>query len=105
MNIMQMMKQAQELQTKMQDMQAELDALEIEGRSGAGAVVVRLTGKGDLRSLKIDPALLKPDEGEILEDLIVAAYKDARVKADAMLHERMKQMTGGLPIPPGMKLF
>ena len=66
---------------------------------------MRLTGKGDLRTLKIDPALLKADEVEILEDLILAAYKDARVKADATLHERMKQVTGGLPIPPGMKLF
>ena len=105
MNIMQMMKQAQELQSKMQQMQAELDTLEIEGQSGAGAVVVQLTGKGDLRALKIDPALLKPDEGEILEDLIVAAYKDARVKADAVVQDRMTDMTGGVPIPPGMKLF
>lgn len=105
MNIMQMMKQAQELQGKMQQMQAELDTLEIEGQSAAGAVVVRLTGKGDLRGLKIDPALLKPDDADILEDLVIAAHKDARVKVDAAMKERMEKITGGLPLPPGMKLF
>lgn len=105
MNIMQMMKQAQELQSKMQQMQAELDALEVEGQSAAGAVVVRLSGKGELRGLKIDPSLLKPDEGDILEDLVIAAHKDARAKSDAAMQERMKQVTGGLPLPPGMKLF
>ena len=105
MNIMQVMKQAQELQGKMQQAQAELEALEVEGQAAAGAVVVRLSGKGDLRALKIDPALLKPDEGEILEDLVIAAHKDARSKADAAMQERMKQVTGGLPLPPGMKLF
>ena len=105
MNIMQMMKQAQELQGKMQQMQAELDKLEVEGQAGAGAVVVRLSGKGELRGLKIDPALLKADEGGILEDLVIAAHKDARIKSDAALQERMKQVTGGLPLPPGMKLF
>ena len=105
MNIMQMMKQAQELQAKMQEMQAELDILEVEGIAGAGAVVVRLSGKGELRALKIDKALLKPDEGDILEDLVIAAHKDARTKSDAALAERMKAVTGGLPLPPGMKLF
>jgi nucleoid-associated protein EbfC len=105
MNIMQMMKQAQELQAKMQQMQTELDALEIEGQAAAGAVIVRLSGKGDLRALKIDPALLKPEEADILEDLVIAAHKDARAKADTAMQERMKHVTGGLPIPPGMKLF
>ena len=105
MNIMQMMKQAQELQGKMQQMQEELDKLEVEGQAAAGAVVVRLSGKGELRALKIDPALLKADEGEILEDLVIAAHKDARTKSDAALQDRMKQVTGGLPLPPGMKLF
>ena len=105
MNILQMMKQAQELQAKMQQMQTELEALEIEGQAAAGAVVVRLSGKGDLRALKIDPALIKPEEADILEDLVIAAHKDARTKADAAMQERMKQVTGGLPIPPGMKLF
>lgn len=105
MNMMQMMKQAQELQAKLQQAQTELDALEVEGVAAAGAVVVRLSGKGELRGLKIDPALLKPDEGDILEDLVIAAHKDARLKSDAALQERMKQVTGGLPLPPGMKLF
>jgi nucleoid-associated protein EbfC len=105
MNIMQMMKQAQEIQAKMQQMQTELDALEIEGQAAAGAVIVRMSGKGDLRALKIDPAFLKPEEADILEDLVIAAHKDARAKADAAMQERMKQVTGGLPIPPGMKLF
>ena len=105
MNIMQMMKQAQELQAKMQQMQSELDALEVEGQAAAGAVVVRLSGTGDLRALKVDPALLKPDEADILEDLVIAAHKDARNKADAARQERIKHVTGGLPIPPGMKLF
>lgn len=105
MNIMQMMKQAQELQGKMQQMQEELDKLEVEGQAAAGAVVVRLSGKGELRALKIDPALLEPGEGEILEDLVIAAHKDARTKSDAALQDRMKQVTGGLPLPPGMKLF
>lgn len=105
MNIMQMMKQAQDLQAKMQQMQSELDALEVEGQAAAGAVVVRLSGTGDLRALKVDPALLKPEEADILEDLVIAAHKDARNKADAARQERMKHVTGGLPIPPGMKLF
>lgn len=105
MNIMQMMKQAQELQAKMQQMQTELESLEIEGQAAAGAVVVRLSGKGDLRALKIDPSLLKPDEADILEDLVIAAHKDARAKADVAMQERMKQVAGGLPLPPGMKLF
>ena len=105
MNIMDMMKQAQELQAKMQRAQAELEALEVEGQAAGGAVVVRLSGKGDLRALKVEPSLLKPDEGEILEDLVIAAHKDARTKIEAAMQERMKQVTGGLPLPPGMKLF
>ncbi len=105
MNIMQMMKQAQELQAKMQQMQTELDALEIEGRAAGGAVIVRMSGKGDLRALKIDPALHKSDEADILEDLVIAAHKDARTKADAARQERLKQVAGGLPIPPGMLSF
>jgi hypothetical protein len=105
MNIMQVMKQAQELQAKMQQLQAELEAMEIAGQSAAGAVVVRLNGKGELTGLKLDPALLVPGEAEILEDLIIAAHKDARAKVDQTMQERMKEVTGGLPIPPGMKLI
>jgi hypothetical protein len=105
MNIMQMMKQAQQLQSKMETMQAELEALEVDGQSGGGLVRVTLSGKMSMKSIKIDPSLLKPDEGEILEDLILAAFQDAKVKAERELQERMQAAAGGLPIPPGLKLF
>lgn len=104
-NFSNMMKQAQELQGKMQQMQGELDTLECKGTSGAGLVTVTLNGKGDMTGLKIDPSLVKPDEAEILEDLIVAAHTDAKTKMEALLQDKMKDITGGLPIPPGMKLF
>ncbi|MGA0534036.1 YbaB/EbfC family nucleoid-associated protein [Hansschlegelia sp. KR7-227] len=104
-DLMGMMAKAKELQQKMQDAQAELDQVTVEGASGGGVVVVTLSAKGDLRGLKIDPSLLKPDEAEILEDLIVAAHADARAKAEAVMQEKMSGLTAGLPIPPGMKLF
>lgn len=100
-----MMKQAQQLQGRMQEMQAELDELECAGTAGAGLVTVTLSGKGDMRGVKIDASLLNGDEGEILEDLIVAAHTDAKAKMETMLQDKMKSLTGGLPIPPGMKLF
>jgi DNA-binding YbaB/EbfC family protein len=100
-----LMKQAAELKSKMEAMQAELDTLEVEGTSGGGLVTVKLTGKGELKAVKIDESLIKPSEKEIVEDLIVAAHADAKRKADALLQEKMKAMTGGLPLPPGMKLF
>ncbi len=100
-----MMKQAAQLQSKMQELQAELDHVEVEGTSGGGLVAVRLTAKGDLKGARIDPSLLKPDEKEILEDLLVAAHADARRKAEAVLQDKMKALTGGLPLPPGLKLF
>jgi|SRR5277367_972102 nucleoid-associated protein EbfC len=100
-----LMKQAAELKTKMETMQAELDLIEVEGTSGGGMVSVKLTAKGELKSLSIDPSLMKPDEKEIAEDLIVAAHADARRKAEALLAEKMKGLTGGLPLPPGLKLF
>ncbi len=100
-----LMKQAAELKSKMEAMQAELDPLEVEGVSGAGLVTVRLSGKGEMKGLKIDDSLLKPEEKMIMEDLIVAAHGDARRKAEALLQEKMKNVTGGLPLPPGMKLF
>ena len=103
-NFAEMMKQAQQLQGRMADMQAELERTLIEGRSGGGMVVVTLSGKGDMTRLKIDPSLLKPEEAEILEDLIVAALNDARQKAEAQLAAKMQEMTGGLQLPPGMKL-
>ncbi len=105
MDIMGMMKQAKELQGRMQQMQAELETVEVDGASGGGLVRVRVTAKGAVKSIRIDPSLLKPDEGEILEDLLVAALADARGKAEKVLAEKMKDLTGGLPIPPGLNLF
>jgi DNA-binding YbaB/EbfC family protein len=100
-----LMKQAAELKSKMESMQAELDTIEVEGTSGGGMVTVRLSGKGEMKSVKIDETLIKPSEKEIVEDLIVAAHADARRKADALVQEKMKAVAGGLPLPPGMKLF
>jgi DNA-binding YbaB/EbfC family protein len=100
-----LMKQAAELKSKMEAMQAELDQLEVEGVSGGGLVNVRLSGKGEMRGVKIDDSLIKPQEKQILEDLIVAAHADARRKAETLLQEKMKNVAGGLPLPPGMKLF
>ncbi len=100
-----LMKQAAELKSKMEAMQVELERLEIEGTSGAGLVVVRLSGKGEMKSVTIDASLIKPEEKEILEDLVVAAHADARRKAESLLHEKMKNVAGGLPLPPGLKLF
>lgn len=104
-DLMGMMKQAQQLQARMQQMQEELAAAEMEGRSGGGLVTATLDGKGHLKRLQIDPSLMRPDEVEILEDLIVAATEDARVKVAAMVEEKMRDATGGLPLPPGLKLF
>jgi DNA-binding YbaB/EbfC family protein len=89
----------------MEAMQAELDQIEVEGSSGGGLVTVKLSGKGEMKSVKIDETLIKPAEKEILEDLVVAAHADARRKAEALLQEKMKNVAGGLPLPPGMKLF
>ena len=100
-----MMKQATQLQAKMQQMQAELDQIMVEGAAGGGMVTVTLTAKGDLKAVRIDDSLVKPGEKEIIEDLIVAAHADARRKAEALLAEKMKSLTGGLPLPPGLKLF
>ena len=100
-----LMKQAAELKSKMETMQAQLDQIEVEGTSGGGLVSVKLSGKGEIKSVKIDDSLIKPSEKEIVEDLIVAAHADARRKAEALLQEKMKDVTGGLPLPPGMKLF
>jgi len=104
-DFMGMMKQAAQLQSKMQELQAELDTIEVEGSAGGGMVAVTLSAKGDLRSTKIDDSLLKPSEKEILEDLLVAAHADARRKADALMQDKMKALTGGLPLPPGLKPF
>lgn len=104
-DLMKMMKQAQDLQSRMQKMQEELAALEIAGQSGAGAVQVTLNGKGEMRALKIDPNLMKPGEAEIVEDLVIAAFQDAKAKVEAAMQAKMQEVTGGLPLPPGLKLF
>jgi nucleoid-associated protein EbfC len=104
-NFTDLMKQAAELKSKMEAMQAELDRLEVEGAAGGGLVSVTLSGKGDLRNARVDESLLKADQKEIVEDLLVAAHADAKRKLEAMLAERMQALTGGLPLPPGMKLF
>jgi len=99
-----MMKQAKELQSRMQAMQDEIAALTIDGSAGGGLVKVTVNGKSEVKSLSIDPSLVKPEEVEILEDLIVAALGDARAKAEAALSDKMREVTGGLSLPPGMKL-
>lgn len=103
-NIGAMMKQVQEMQTRMADMQARLETLTVIGQSGAGLVKVTLSGKGVMKGLEVDPSLLKPEEKEILEDLVIAAHTDAKSRMDAMVAEEMKQVTGGLPLPPGFQL-
>lgn len=100
-----MMKQVQAMQQKMADMQAELEALEVEGASGGGMVRVTSTAKGQVKTIVIDDSLMKADEKDILEDLIVAAVNDAKGKGEALMQERMQKITAGLPIPPGLKLF
>ncbi|MEL6374774.1 MAG: YbaB/EbfC family nucleoid-associated protein [Pseudomonadota bacterium] len=104
-DLMKMMKQAQELKGRMEQMQSELEEMAIEGRSGAGLVSVTLNGKGTLKALKIDPTLMKPDEVEIVEDLVVAAYQDAQVKVAQAASEKMQDVTGGLPLPAGFNPF
>ncbi len=100
-----LMKQATQLKAKMEEMQAELDQITVEGAAGGGMVTVTLTAKGDMRGVRIDGSLIKPGDKEIIEDLIVTAHADARRKAEALMQEKMKGLTGGLPLPPGMKLF
>ena len=103
-DIMGLMKQAQALQGRVADIQKELESLEVEGQAGAGLVRVTLSAKGSMKALVVDPSLLKPDEKEILEDLVVAAHADARTKAERLTEEKMKAVTAGLPLPPGFKL-
>jgi DNA-binding YbaB/EbfC family protein len=100
-----LMKQAAELKSKMEAMQAELDTIEVEGVAGGGLLTLRLSGKGEMRGAKLDDSLLKPDQKDIVQDLIVAAHADARRKLETLLQGRMQALTGGLPLPPGPKLF
>jgi len=104
-DLMGMMKQAAQLQAKMKALQAELDTIEVEGVSGGGVVGVTMTAKGDLKSVRIDNSMMKEGEKEILEDLLVAAHADAKKKSEGVMAEKMKQLTGGLPLPPGLNLF
>jgi DNA-binding YbaB/EbfC family protein len=97
-----MMKQAAQLQSKMKAMQDELEHVEVEGTSGGGLVRVRMTAKMDVKAISIDPSLIKPDEREILEDLVVTAVADARRKAEVAMQEKMQSLTGGLGLPPGL---
>ncbi len=103
-NLGQLMKQAQEMQSRMQAMQEKLAAIEIEGAAGGGMVKVTVNGKGEMRKLRIDPALVDAKEIEVLEDLIVAAFNDAKAKVEAHLATEMQKLTGGLNLPPGLKL-
>ncbi|MFB2552668.1 YbaB/EbfC family nucleoid-associated protein [Ensifer soli] len=103
-DIMGMMGKVKEMQAKMERMQEEIAALTVDGTSGGGLVTVTLDGKGNMKRLKIDPSLFKEDDAEILEDLIVAAHADAKGKAEAITAEKTRELTAGLPIPPGMKL-
>jgi DNA-binding YbaB/EbfC family protein len=103
-NLGEMMKQVQAMQSRMAEMQAKLEQATVTGQSGGGLVKVTLSGKGVMTGLVVDPSLLKADEKEILEDLIIAAHNDAKTKSEAMMTEEMKSVTGGLPLPPGMKL-
>ena len=104
-DIMGMMKQMGQMQARMQKMQEELAEIEVEGQSGGGLVKVTMTGKGDLKRVRIDPSLMEADEAEIVEDLLVAAAADAKGKVEAVMQDKMKELTGGLPLPPGLKLF
>lgn len=103
-NLANMFKEAQKLQERMHEMQARLAGLEVEGSAGGGLVRVVMDGKGQLRQVKIDKSLVDPEEVEILEDLILAAANDAKSKVEARVQEEMGKLTGGLPLPPGMKL-
>ena len=103
-NLGQMMRQAQEMQERLAQMQASMAELEVTGTAGGGMVQVTVTGKTEAKRVKIDPSLLLPGEAQVLEDLLVAAFNDARGKVEAQMAERMSELTGGLPLPPGFKL-
>ena len=103
-NLAGLMKQASQMQARMAEVQARLEAMEITGQSGAGMVTLVLSGKGELKRLQVDPKLADPGEIETLQDLVVAAHADARRKLDETTQEEMRAMTGGIELPPGMKL-
>ena len=103
-NLGNMLKQAQELQGRMAEMQAKLNELEMAGAAGGGRGPVTLNGQGEMRQVKIDKSLVDPAEVEILEDLIVAAFNDAKAKVEAHVQDEMSKLTGGMALPPGLKL-
>ncbi len=103
-DLMGLMKQAKEMQSKMADAQAQVADIEVEGRAGAGLVVLRITGGSNMKGLKIDPSILNADDAEIVEDLIIAAYQDAKAKLDEAQAETMKSAFGDMQLPPGMKM-
>jgi nucleoid-associated protein EbfC len=103
-NLSGLMKQAQQMQEKMQEMQSRLESMEVQGEAGAGLVTVTMNGKGDLRQVKIDPKVIDPGDAEMLQDLIVAAHANARQKVEAATAAEMQKVTGGMQLPPGMKL-
>ena len=103
-NLGQMMKQAQQMQAKMAEMQVRLEAVEMNGAAGGGMVKVTIGGKGELKTIKIDKSLVDPNEVEVLEDLVLAAFNDAKARAESHVAEEMSKLTGGLKLPPGMKL-
>jgi nucleoid-associated protein EbfC len=103
-DIMGLMKQAQAVQARMQELQGELDRTEVEGAAGGGLVRVTLTAKGEMRGISIDASLFNPEEKEILEDLVVTAHAEARKKAEALVEEKMRSVSAGLALPPGLKL-
>jgi nucleoid-associated protein EbfC len=103
-NLADLMKQAGQMQARMADMQKKLEGLIVEGQSGGGLVKVKMTGKSVVTGIEIDPSLLKPDEKEIVEDLLIAALSEAKAKAEAVMAEEMKVVTGGMPLPPGFGL-
>ena len=103
-NIAGLMKQASQMQARMAEMQAKVEAMEVTGESGAGMVRVTLAGKGEMRRVKIDAKLIDPAEAEMLEDLVVSAHADAKRKLDALMAEEMSKVTGGMELPAGLKL-
>ena len=103
-NMGQMMKQAQKMQEKMAEMQEQLVDMEIQGSAGGGMVSVTLNGKNEMKAVKIDPSLADPNDVEVLEDLVLAAFNDAKTKAESQVQEKMQEVTGGLNLPPGMNL-
>ncbi|MGE0223599.1 MAG: YbaB/EbfC family nucleoid-associated protein [Acetobacteraceae bacterium] len=103
-NLAGLMKQAQQMQSKMQELQSKLETMEISGEAGAGLVRVTMNGKGELRGIRIDPKIVDPADTDMLQDLIVAAHRDAKDKIESATAEEMQKVTGGMQLPAGMKL-